>query len=403
MPRIFFRLLTMRMRWYAATTGRVLLRHWLWCMVAANFLIPPGIPLPTLMRALAFPLTELVAPGRAPLALLLHLLALHAFAATWAATQRDAVSGGPFMRYVVTLPLSSGARRGVDLAVLAATDNPWLIQFAIAVALSAYSGDEAAYRIAALTATLFVALAAQLAILERTPAALIVAVIADIALALGLGARNWLALVVAPALAGSAFYGDWANRFSAAAREALRKAASKRCGLLPPPPLPLLIQGKALATHSASVALRIGTAIGLAIGTDALIDVFSYDSRSLPTIITALAGIAILLSGVYRILAAAHRTMGHYLRALPARPAYWPLRDMALVAGVGALPLLVLSIPAATHRLAASATVLGLAGADLALLAAMRFPITHGGRHAVLLTVALAGLWATAAMAAVAR
>jgi len=403
MPRLFFRLLAMRMRWYAATTGRVLLRHWLWCVVAANFLIPPGIPLPTLARALALPLTELVAPGRAPLGLLLHLLAVHAFAATWVAVQRDAVSGGPFMRYVVTLPLSRSARRGVDLAVLAATDNLWLVPFAIAVALSAYSGGEAAYRIAALAATLFIALTAQLAILERTPTALIVAAIADIALAHGLGARNWLALAVAPAIAASAFYGDWAIGFSIAARHALRTAASKRYGLLPPPPLPLLIQGKALAAHSASVALRIGAAIGLAIGADALVDLFSYDSRSLPTIITALAGIAILLSGVYRILAAAHRTMAHYLRTLPVRPAYWPLRDMALVAGVGALPLLLLSIPAATHRLAASATLLGLAGADLALLAAMRFPVTHGGRHAVLLTVALAGLWSTAAMAAVAR
>ncbi|OAI28062.1 hypothetical protein A1351_12290 [Methylosinus sp. R-45379] len=196
---------------------------------------------------------------------------------------------------------------------------------------------------------------------------------------------------------------DWTTGSSIAARYALRKAASKRRRLLPPPPPPLLIQGKALAAHSTSVALRIGAAISLAIGADVLVDVFSYDSRSLPTIITALAGIAILLSGVYRILAAAHRTMAHYLRTLPVRPAYWPVRDMALVAGVGALPLLLLSIPAATHRLAASATLLGLAGADLALLAAMRFQVTHGGRHAVLLTVALAGLWSTAAMAAIAR
>jgi hypothetical protein len=149
--------------------------------------------------------------------------------------------------------------------------------------------------------------------------------------------------------------------------------------------------------------LRFGMSIGLACGTAALIDAFAYDARALPTIVAALAAIALSLSGLYRILAAAHLRMASYLRALPAPAAYWPLRDMALVAGLGAPPLLVLSVPAATHRLAAAPTLVGLVGAYLALLAAMRLPVTHGGRYAVLLSVALAGLWSTATMAAVAR
>lgn len=402
MARLFLRLVAMRMRWYASETGRILLRYWLWCVVAAT-----ALPLPALIRGLASPLTELLAPGRGAGALLAHLLALHAFAATWAALQRGAISGGPFMRYASSLPLSRRARRGVDLIVLAAADNLFLVIFAVAFAISTDAEVTTAWRLAVLAIVLVLALAAQLAILERNWIAVAAIAIADIPIAAALAAQgtalSWLAFTAAPVLVAAAFLGRRPHELEAISGKALRSVWLRRGRLLARLPLPLLIQCKALARHSVSVMLRIGAAVGLGFGADILLDVFAYDSRSLPTIVAALAAVAIICSGLYRVLAKAHAGMAAYLRALPTPIGFWPIRDMALVAQIGSLPLLILLIPAAAHGLATAPILVGLACADLALIAAMRWPVTHGGRYAVLLSVALAGSWSTAAMAALAR
>lgn len=402
MARLFLRLVGMRMRWYASETGRVLLRHWLWFVVAAT-----ALPLPALVHGLASPLTELFARERGAATLLAHLLALHAFSATWAALQRRAISGGPFMRYASSQPLSRNVRRGVDLIVLAAADNLFLVAFVIAVAISPHAAATTTWRLAVLATVLVLALAIQLAILEKNWIVIAAIAIADIPIAVALAAQgtalSWLALTAAPVLVAAAFLSHWPQELEAISGKALRSVWSRRGRLLPRLPLPLHIQCKALGHHSISVMLRIGAAFGLALGADILIEIFAYDSRSLPTIVAALAAIAIICSGLYRILAKAHAGMAAYLRALPTHIGFWPIRDMALVAQIGSLPLLILLIPAVAHGLAAAPALVGLACADLALIAAMRWPVAHGGRYAVLLSVALAGFWSTAAMAALAR
>jgi len=161
------------------------------------------------------------------------------------------------------------------------------------------------------------------------------------------------------------------------------------------------IQIKALLDHPGSTLLRIGTALGLAIATALLIRIFAFDARSLPATIIGMAGIAVILSGLYRTLQSAHGPMQAYLAALPLGRQYWAIRDTLFVMSLGIMPLSVLLLPLLTHGVLPWLTLVFLVVAYQPLLALLRLPVLFGGRQAVLTGLIMATTWSGAAMAAI--
>ena len=155
--------------------------------------------------------------------------------------------------------------------------------------------------------------------------------------------------------------------------------------------------------HTGSTAVRMVMAMALVLGADVLMQVFAFDTRALPTAILAMASIALIISGLYRVLRSAHLPVQPYLRALPLPRHFWAAQDTALVVALGAVPLAVLLVPLGLHRGSADLTLPALTLAYFALLALLRFPLVYGGRQAVFLGVILASTWSGVAMAAVVR
>ena len=117
----------------------------------------------------------------------------------------------------------------------------------------------------------------------------------------------------------------------------------------------------------------------------------------------ALAAIALVLSGAYRLLRDAHAPMRAYMAALPVDPYYWPRRDMMFVVSLGIGPLTILLWSAELHSLAPMLVLLSLAVAYVALLAMLRLPLVLSRGLSVMFGFLLAASWAGVAMAAVAR
>ncbi|PXW56343.1 hypothetical protein C7450_10892 [Chelatococcus asaccharovorans] len=395
------RFVHMRLRWYAKATGDVLLRNWLWCFVAGA-VIPWDM---TFLLGLSALLNDLLARDQGFGWRIVFPLLLQAAGLAWTGAQRNAIGGGEFTSYASTMPLSAGARRAVNLLILAAADNLWLILFVLAAAFPP-AGDPypGAFRIAALLALLVLFLSAQLALLERNTAAMMAALAANIPLALSLTVNGWplqwVLLFAAPALAVAGFT---ESRLTASIKsiKAPRKLRSNSLALKTP--IALRIQLKALVETPIGSVLRICAALGMAAFADFLLQAFDYDSRSATTVVVAMAFVAIFLSGFYRALRMAHMTMALYSATLPLRARFWAICDTLLVCLLGLPPLAILLLPAIIHKVAAVPVLTALSAAFLALLAAIRLPVVFGGRRAVLYLVFLTTAWSGAAIAAVAH
>lgn len=140
----------------------------------------------------------------------------------------------------------------------------------------------------------------------------------------------------------------------------------------------------------------IGKAMGAAcIAATALglMRVFDYDARAFTLAVMAQTLIALSLSGLYRGLQMAHQDAARFFAALPLRPAWWRMFDIAAVVAL-ALPFL--AMPAGALLLwhaGSSAQILGAAASSAALLAVLRAPQLFNERHAVVLSSLVTGLW----------
>lgn len=391
----------MRLRWYAKATGDVLLRNWLWCFVAGT-VIPWDM---TFLLGLSALLNDLFARDQGFWWRIVFPLVVQAVGLAWTGVQRNAIGGGGFTSYARTMPLSAGTRRAVNLLVLAAADNLWLILFALAAALppagSPYPG---AFRIAALLSLLALFLSAQLALLERNAVAMMAALAANLPLALSLtvfgGPLQWALLFAAPALAVAGF----AESRSATAIKSMKAPLELQTnGRALKTPIALRIQLKALVETPIGSVLRFCAALGVAAFVDFLLQAFDYDSRSATAVVVAMAFVAIALSGFYRTLRMAHTSMTLYSATLPLRAGFWAIGDTLLVCLLGLPPLAILLPPAITHEVAAVPVLTALSAAFLALLAAVRLPVVFGGRRAILYLVFLTTAWSGAAIAAIAH
>lgn len=392
----------MRLRWYVKATGDVLSRNWLWCIVAGTVIIPWDM---SSLHGLSAVLNDLFARDQGFGWRVVFPLFLQAAGLAWAGAQRNAIGGGGFKPYASALPLSVGARRAVDLLILAAADNLWLILFALAAALppagDAYPGT---FRIAALLSLLVLFLSAQLALLERNAVAMMAALAANLPLALSLtvygGPLQWALLFAAPALAAAGFA---ESQLTAVIKSIKAPLELRTNGRALKAPIALRVQLKTLAETPVGSILRFCAALGVAAFGDFLLQCFDYDSRSAMTVVVAMAFIAIALSGFYRALRLAHASMALYSATLPLRAGFWAIGDTLLVCLLGLPPLAILLPRAITHEVAAATVLTALSAAFLALLAAIRFPVVFGGRRAVLYLVLLTTAWSGAAIAAVAH
>jgi hypothetical protein len=147
---------------------------------------------------------------------------------------------------------------------------------------------------------------------------------------------------------------------------------------------------EALAKALGAAALFAG-ALGLA-------TVFEHDARALAAAWFAQGCIALHLSGLFRGLRMAHRASVAYTGALPLAPDWWRRFDLVAVSGF-ALPFLAAPAMLACYEGAGPARAAAGLLSYAALLCVLRAPQLASERHAVVLSVIVAGGWMAATIA----
>ena len=396
--------LRLRIRWWSIATARVVMRHWQWLVLAA-LLLPMGTKLHVLLLILAYPLVGALRIGTGLVSHLAATGSMQAVGMLWIFVQRRAVAGGDFARQVGSLPLTLGEKRAVNLAMLVPANTLLLAPFiSAAMALTVLAGAASGLgemSIAAIPVLAELFFLAQLALLEGRAAVILPLVAADLAYSWGLASTSPSLRVTALATSGAlgllalARWPRW-RRPSPLDQKRTGQNQRSRNMMLPPA---WRIQIKALAAD-ASTPLRATALAAVALGTDALLRVFAFDNRTLPTSALAAAAIALLMAGWYRTLDRAHSRVAGFVRALPLARHFWRWQDLRFIAAIGALPIaLVFGLVAVRSPGNLGALGLLLPG-YFVLLAALRLPSLHGGRQAALLSFLLAGAWSAAALAA---
>ena len=401
---MYGRLAGLRLRWYGRVGRDLLARHWQWALLAT--LLVPGAPIVAPFLRFAELLGMAVAPGPGMAGHVVMAGVIDLVAVLWVLPQRRALLGGAFMDYVATLPVPRHVRLGVGATMLVVANGPLLLAAGLAAARIA-SQAEGMYPAGCFLVVLGLAGVAQYAALSRRLVVLGGVGIGDLLLAAGLDAPSaagrWglagAALACAVAVAGfgerlAVADGRW-RRLRAG-----RAVVRDRAGIVAPV---VRVQWGILADRPVLSVLRIGAAVALAFGVARLVALFDFDSRAVPTLIVAVAVIGLLLAGLYRTLSEAHRAAAGYLASLPLPPRYWPLRDTGFLMLVNLVPLAVLLRPQGRQGGSLLAVLAGLAVAGQALLVLLRWPVLHGGRHRLVLSLLLAAGWSGAAMAAVSR
>jgi hypothetical protein len=402
MPRTIMPLLRYRLRWYAVSTARMLLRRWQGFLLMSGVLASAGASAAGNIALLAHPLLAVLGPGHGPLWRSAYLGALACFAALWAAVQRAQIEGGAFMAFAGSLPFSRRQRRQVDLSVLLLADSPLLLLVAAALALTAARHAPAAHLVL-LGDVALLALLAQFAVLERRPMAAAPVAGACVLLGTSFDAAPGLALALLVGAAAAVLLG----RPPAAPRRMGRPPAQARAPALArlggrhAPAFQIALAVLYREGRNEAVAKAVAAA-GIAAAAIALAEIFDRDTRSFPTILLAQGAIALTCSGMFRGLAMAHRGSAGYVGALPL-PGRWSVAaDLAAVLTLG-LPCLA---ALAAYGLFAGAAPPGrLLGAVLSyslLLCALRAPQLFNERHAVVLATALAGCWVATTVACLA-
>ncbi len=380
------------------------MRHWHW-LILSLLLVPMGATVGALIQIIAYPLTAIFSTGHDIMWYFTYIVIVQLIAIAWVLLQIESVRGGNFMNFVASLPVSNVTHVGVNLTLLVIANSILLLMLISAVFVSATpDGSGASYRTFAVISLFLLTLIAQLATLEKTLTILSATLVADLLFASSFtidnGFTSWLLIVCAIAIAilgitipsissQVIFPGRLTSGYSF-----IRNILSFSHPIV-------RIQIKALANYSGHTSLRIGVSSVIAIGTVLLIPLFEFDSRSLPTLVLAMAVIAFILGGVYRTLHHAHVQMQSYSLSLPLGKYFWVVRDTLFVIMLGTIFIAILFLPVLNHLDTPFSIVFFLCMAFWVLLALLRLPLLYGGRQSSLLYIALVACWSGAVFAVV--
>lgn len=356
------------------------------------------------LQTFTLPLRALLAPGHGAGWRFLYLLGLLAVAALWAWMQRAQIKGGPFMVFAASLPFTLRERRRVDLAVLALADSPLLLLVAGALVAVSKHGIEPA-SVLALVDVALLALVVQLAALERRLIGWAGALAASLVLASSIGTRFGLASSVLVGIAACLVLraAPWP------------RLPARRLAGLPRSVAPGRWLGAVAGRHAPAFRISLGIllrerrdetlakaagAAAIIAGAAGLMAAFDHDARSFPVALLAQGALALQMSSLFRGLHMAHLSARGYTGALPLPPRWWRPFDLAAVAGFG-LPFL--AVPALLAWLHGTPPLPALAATAscVLLLCFLRAPQLFNERHAVVLSLVLAGAWVAATIACI--
>lgn len=384
-----------------------MLRRWQGVALLLGLVSAAGATAFDNLLTFTLPLRALLAPGHGAGWRFLYVMGLLAAAALWAGMQRAQIEGGPFMDFAASLPFTPRQRRRVDLAVLALADSPLLLLLAGALVAVSRHGVEPAQvpvqvlaQILALADVGLLALVAQLAMLERRFIAWAGVLVAGLVLAAGIGTRLGLpAAALVGAAAGLALHTvPWPRlppcrlagvRPSAGPGRWLGTVAGRHA-----PALRISLGILLRERRDETLAKAAGATVVLA-GAAGLMAAFDHDARAFAVALLAQGAVALQFSGLFRGLHMAHLAGSAYTGALPLPARWWRPFDLAAVLGVG-LPFLALpGLMAWLHGTPPPAALAATASYAL-LLCCLRAPQLFNERHAVVLSLVLAGAWAAA-------
>jgi hypothetical protein len=157
----------------------------------------------------------------------------------------------------------------------------------------------------------------------------------------------------------------------------------------------------ALAEKPLASGARIVMAWLTVAGAVALIGALGFDERALPVAVVALAVMAVMLAGLFRILDEARQPMAEWIATLPVGPWHAATQDTVTVLSLAFPPALGLLVWFGALDPAALLPLLVIVAAYCGLLAMLRPVVVRGGRFGVVVSSAIAAGWTGGALAMV--
>ncbi|MBN3812481.1 DUF6136 family protein [Paraburkholderia sp. Ac-20347] len=388
-------LLSLRLRWYAFSTSRLLRRHWQTLTLAALLLIP-AMPVFAQARLLGAPVLETLSPAHGVEWRYLWLHLLEAAGVLWVAMQRSAIGGGPFAPFLASLPVRRQQRRFIDAVVVLIASTPLLLPvLAAAIALAFLPQKIANYLFVA--DLLLITLGWQLAVLARERRNVIPLALANAVLVGALeaeGAWRVLLLMMPLLLAVFALVDSTPSRSREARARAFRiRPVRMRRVVSPLARLQFgIVRERAAATFARCLSM------GAVVAANAfLIGLWDFDARTVPLTLIADALIALIAAATYRDLRAAHHRASPFMRSLPIAPATQVFADYLTVLTLAFPFAAIAPLWLAAHGVLSLAATAALMGALAPLLAVLALPQRYVPRQSALTGILLAVIWVAAA------
>lgn len=390
-------MLSCRLRWYALATSNLLRRHWQALLLLAMLLLP-AMPVFSQTRILGAPVLAALAPSHGIEWRFAWVHLLEAVGILWVLAQRSAITGGPFVTFLASLPVSNGRRRVVDTVVVIIASTPLLLPVLAAAIALAFLPQKAINYLFVLDLFL-ITLGWQLTALSRNMRNAIALIVANLFLVGGFHAEGALrpalltvplliaAFTIAHAAPAAAARSGTPGAFSRRVADAIR--ARVRDGLSPIARLQIGILRERTAS-TVGRCLMMGT---VAASTCFLLALWGFDKRAVPLTLITQAAIALIAATTYRDLRAAHLRASHFMQSLPLSTFAKRRADWLTVAAL-ALPFAAVApLLLVMHGVLSSQMAAALVCSGAPLLALHYLPQRYTPRQSVLLGILLTVVW----------
>lgn len=396
-------LLRSRLHWYALATGRLVLRRWQALILAVAVLAPAGASALSQAETLGWPVLVLLSPEHGIVQRYALLCLYQALAVVWALMQRDAISGGDFMCFAHSLPLSPARKRKIDTIILLVANSPLLLFPLAALAWLFAQRDAFAASLHGICIAQFLALAvaAQLACLEQAYVRLGALAIANILLAAMPSAGSTVQVLLLAAALPCAWLA--ARYFSEPLFQPLlgilrRQPWTRAFGGLPANGHPAARIGLHYLLRAAPAQTfgKLALAAAVTAAASVLMALWEYDHRINILAVIVLGVVALVISGLYRDLHMAHQAALPLIAALPLARHWARKFDHAVLMLAGAPFAAFVCATVVVHQPQQLLPMLMLGAAFFGLVALLRMPQVHAQRQTVILGSIIAMLWGIA-------